>query len=85
MQWSDLVLVAHGRHGVDVELEVWVRGGETVVYELGLDESERGAARADLDGLLGVRDGGWGGGLGGHVCGICGKDFGVRRGLYGLG
>ncbi len=63
VQGRGLVLVAHGAHGVDFEALVrpcFLEGG---VDDVGLEEGEFGAARADVDGAgAGAGRGvGWGG------------------------
>jgi len=56
MQRSDLVLVAHGAHGVDLEGAGGVRGAEGLVDYVGLEEGEGGFAGADVYGGV-TRDG----------------------------
>lgn len=50
VQWSDLVLVTHGAHGVDFEGARGVGGLEGFVDYVGLEEGEGGFAGADVHG-----------------------------------
>jgi hypothetical protein len=58
VQWGDLVLVAHGAHGVDCEGAGWVRGLEGAVDDVSLEEGEGGFTGADVN--CGAARGGFG-------------------------
>jgi len=49
VEWCDLVLVAHCRHRVDLEVDLGVCSLEGIVDDLGLDEGELRSATADID------------------------------------